>query len=30
MELEAVHKYGYNVLLDVKAGESPMRPEAEA
>jgi len=30
MELEAVHKYGYNVLLDVKPGESPLRPEAEA
>ena len=30
MELEAVHKYGYNVLLDFKPGESPLRPEAEA
>jgi len=30
MELEAVHKYGYNVLLDVKPGESPLRPEGEA
>jgi hypothetical protein len=30
MELEAVHKYGYTVLLDFKPGESPLRPEAEA
>jgi hypothetical protein len=30
MELEAVHKYGYNVLLDFKPGDSPLRPEAEA
>ncbi len=30
MELEAVHKYGYNVLLDAKPGESPLRPEGEA
>jgi hypothetical protein len=30
MELEAVHKYGYNVLLDFKPGESSLRPEAEA
>ncbi len=30
MELEAVHKYGYNVLLDLKPGESVLRPEAEA
>jgi hypothetical protein len=29
MELEAV-QYGYNVLLDVKPGESPLRPEGEA
>jgi hypothetical protein len=30
MELESVHKYGLNVLLDIKPGESPLRPEAEA
>ena len=30
MELEAVHKYGYNALLDIKPGESLLRPEAEA
>jgi hypothetical protein len=30
MELEAVHKYGINVLLDLKPGESVLRPEAEA
>jgi hypothetical protein len=32
MELEAVHKYGFNVLLDVdvKPGESLLRPEGEA
>jgi hypothetical protein len=32
MELEAVHKYGLNVVLDVdvKAGESLLRPEGEA
>jgi hypothetical protein len=30
MELEAVHKYALNILLDFKPGESPLRPEAEA
>ncbi len=30
MELESVHKYGMNILLDFKPGESPLRPEAEA
>ena len=30
MELEAVHKYGINVLLDVKPGESVLRPQAQA
>jgi hypothetical protein len=30
MELESVHKYGINILLDFKPGESPLRPEAEA
>jgi len=30
MELESVHKYGYSVLLDFKAGELPLRPEAVA
>jgi len=30
MELERVHKYGINVLLDFKPGESPLRPEGEA
>ena len=30
MELESVHKYGINVLLDLKPGESVLRPEAEA
>lgn len=29
MELETVHKYGINILLDFKPGESPLRPEAE-
>jgi hypothetical protein len=24
------HKYGLNILLDFKPGESPLRPEAEA
>ncbi len=30
MELEAVHKYGINILLDLQPGESVLRPEAEA
>jgi len=30
MELEAVHKYALNILLDFNPGESPLRPEAEA
>ncbi len=30
MELEVVHKYGLNILLDVKPGESILRPEGEA
>ena len=30
MELEAVHKYALNILLDFKPEESPLRPEAEA
>ena len=30
MELESVHKYGINALLDLKPGESVLRPEAEA
>jgi hypothetical protein len=30
MELESVHKYGMNVLLDLKPGESLLRPEGEA
>ena len=30
MELEAVHKYALNILLDFKPGESPLRPQAEA
>src|SRR5262245_34773713 len=30
MELESVHKYGLNILLDFKPEESPMRPEGEA
>ncbi len=30
MELEAVHKYGFNVLLDMKPGESLLRPAGEA
>lgn len=30
MELESVHKYGLNVLLDIKPEESPLRPEGEA
>src|SRR5207248_11360059 len=30
MELESVHKYAINILLDFKPGESPLRPEGEA
>jgi hypothetical protein len=30
MELESVHKYALNILLDFGPGESPLRPEAEA
>jgi len=30
MELESVHKYGYNVLLDFKPAEIPLKPEAQA
>src|SRR5689334_21685270 len=30
MELESVHKYALNILVDFKPGESPLRPEAEA
>jgi len=30
MELEVVHKYGLNILLDLKPGESILRPEGEA
>jgi hypothetical protein len=30
MELEVVHKYGLNILLDLKPGESILRPAAEA
>ena len=30
MELESVHKYLINILLDFKPGESPLRPKAEA
>ena len=30
MELESVHKYALNILVDFKAEESPLRPEAEA
>jgi len=30
MELESVHKYALNVLLDFKPGESPLRPAGEA
>lgn len=30
MELESVHKYALNILLDFKPGESPLRPEGEA
>jgi hypothetical protein len=30
MELEAVHKYGYNALMDLKPGEPILKPAAEA
>ncbi|MEO8097614.1 MAG: hypothetical protein ABI811_07915 [Acidobacteriota bacterium] len=30
MENEAVHKYGFNILLDFKPGEVQLTPEAEA
>jgi hypothetical protein len=30
MELESVHKYGINILLDLKPGESLLTPEGEA
>jgi hypothetical protein len=30
MELESVHKYALNILVDFKPGESPLKPEAEA
>jgi hypothetical protein len=30
MELESVHKYGINIFADLKPGELPLRPEAEA
>ena len=30
MELEAVHKYALNILVDFKPGESPLGPEGEA
>jgi len=30
MELESVHKYALNILVDFKPEESPLRPEAEA
>src|SRR5215471_4758399 len=30
MELESVHKYGINILLDVKAAESLLTPEGQA
>jgi len=30
MELESVHKYGINILLDVKEGESLLTPEGQA
>ena len=30
MELETVHKYGFNILLNFSPGESPLRPEGEA
>src|ERR1700738_836946 len=29
MEIGTQHKYAFNILLDFKPGESPMRPEAE-
>jgi hypothetical protein len=30
MELESVHKYAMNILLDLKPGEAALRPEGEA
>jgi hypothetical protein len=30
MENEAVHKYGFNILIDLKPGEGQLTPEAEA
>jgi hypothetical protein len=30
MELESVHKYALNILVDFKPGESPLGPEGEA
>lgn len=30
MELESVHKYALNILVDFKPGESPLSPEGEA
>jgi len=30
MENEAVHKYGFNILLDFKPGEVPLTPEGDA
>jgi hypothetical protein len=30
MEIGTQHKYGRNILVDFKPGESPLRPEAEA
>jgi hypothetical protein len=30
MEIGTQHKYGLNILVDFKPGESPLRPEAEA
>ncbi|MEO5925829.1 MAG: hypothetical protein ABIR70_18570 [Bryobacteraceae bacterium] len=30
MENEAVHKYGFNILIDLKPGEAPLTPAAEA
>ena len=30
MELESVHKYALNIFADLKPGELPLRPEAEA
>jgi len=30
MENEAVHKYGFNILIDLKPEDAPLTPEAEA